>query len=614
MATTFGVSPSEYPFREGALFIGEDEQGNPLGIVTNRHAITTGASRAGKGVGVINTNLRTWPHNVLVIDPKGEAANVSWKARAALGQNVYVLDPFDAANEVPDKYKVSYNPLADLDPDGLTIIEDIETIVDGIVMRSGHSGDVTWDDGGAELIAGLIAFALHSLPPDECNLLSVRRILTERSKGGLFDTVIDEMAKAEGDSLADVMRNGASHALAKEGKYYISAAVKHTKFLSTKGMGRVLGSSSFSMRDLKLKKTSLFVCLPFEMLKERQHGRFLRLVVRCGLGAMQQRTPDGKDIGERCLFILDEFFSLGYIDEIATGMGGFAGYGLHLWPFLQDIGQLRDRYGDKKAGTFFGNADLHQFFGNTDEPTLNFISQKIGNFTVDDLPDEPQWQGFDESNQLEVPIGLGSGDLTRSTIEHNRRMREFDLQEHRDRVARFQTDASRILGKPRLAPDQVAQLVRLEEGAPTANAQIAFVRGGRPMVCKLSRYFEWKNDQIPTAKRIATTQESKPFRSFITTKDGREIDRDSMKGVVQGKERHGQKGTVFATCYMGCGLKEFTGEKNWKLYATGDDAHQPCSHCGSPSGIKFWDQKTGEYRKLCYLSSKPLRRFWAGVG
>jgi type IV secretory pathway TraG/TraD family ATPase VirD4 len=40
------------------------------------------------------------------------------------------------------------------------------------------------------------------------------------------------------------------------------------------------------------------------------------------------------------LFILDELFSLGYIDEISKAAGLIRGYGLQLWPIPQDIGQL----------------------------------------------------------------------------------------------------------------------------------------------------------------------------------------------------------------------------------------------------------------------------------
>ncbi len=519
----FAIDPTEYPYRADCLYIGE-ANGQPIGIKTKRHAITIAGSRTGKGVGVINTNLRTWRDNVLVVDPKGEAASVSWEARRDMGQAVHVLDPFERAN-VPASIRACYNPLDDLDETSLTIAEDIDAISDGMVMRSGDTGAVVWDNGAMQLISGIIAFVVANMKPDQRNLITVRNILIDQRAGGLFETVIDHMSQSHHETLGDLMRSGASRATAKEGTYYVSGAQANTKWLSTKGMKNIMSSSSFSMADLKRKKVSVFVALPFKYLPQQQHGRFLRLMVRCGINAMQEPMPDGSDVGEKCLFILDEFFSLGYIDEVATSIGGMASYGLHLWPFLQDLDQLWKLYGRDGAGTFFGSSDLHQFFGVTDTPTLEYISSKIGVFNVDDMPHEPRLSSTPEIDQAYHQMKAYK---KRTEKDHGFRTWVFDYDPaasagfvtwqgrwsalvrdqqdaHNERLSRFNTEVSRILGKPRLAPDQVAELIRLEEDAPTAAAQIAFVRGGRPMVCQLSRYFEWKEAPTPRLKSEVPT-------------------------------------------------------------------------------------------------------------
>ncbi|SMP82292.1 Type IV secretory system Conjugative DNA transfer [Novosphingobium panipatense] len=38
------------------------------------------------------------------------------------------------------------------------------------------------------------------------------------------------------------------------------------------------------------------------------------------------------------LFLLDEFAALGRLEPVERAMGLMAGYGLQLWPILQDIG------------------------------------------------------------------------------------------------------------------------------------------------------------------------------------------------------------------------------------------------------------------------------------
>ena len=61
-------------------------------------------------------------------------------------------------------------------------------------------------------------------------------------------------------------------------------------------------------------------------------------------------------------------------------MGLMAGYG-QLWPILQDMGQLKDLYGER-AGTFIANAGVQQVFGVNDFETAKWLSQMMGQETT----------------------------------------------------------------------------------------------------------------------------------------------------------------------------------------------------------------------------------------
>ena len=69
-----------YPYQSGRLFLGHVD-GQEVGIGTERHAITIAGAGSGKGTSVIIPNLLKWPHNALVIDPKGEAAEATAEKR-----------------------------------------------------------------------------------------------------------------------------------------------------------------------------------------------------------------------------------------------------------------------------------------------------------------------------------------------------------------------------------------------------------------------------------------------------------------------------------------------------------------------------------------------------
>jgi type IV secretion system protein VirD4 len=77
------------------------------------------------------------------------------------------------------------------------------------------------------------------------------------------------------------------------------------------------------------------------------------------------------------LFLLDEFAALGRLEAVERAMGLMAGYGLQLWPILQDMSQLKDLYG-ARANTFVANAGVLQTFGVNDFETARWLSQMIG--------------------------------------------------------------------------------------------------------------------------------------------------------------------------------------------------------------------------------------------
>lgn len=470
----------------GLLFIGADKNGNAVGVQTERHAITIAGSQSGKGVGVIVPNLLRWPHNALVIDPKGEAAKLTVEARAAMGCPSFVFDPFGRA-DVPDNVRVTINPMDRLDPESFTITEDIGVIADGLVMRS-NPDSAYWDNGAVTIIAGLIAYVLLRLPQDEQNLLSVRRIIRDED---LFATVVDEMRKEEG--LGGLCQSAASAIMAKEGSYFVSNAQANTKWLDSLAMQKALAATSFDMSQLKWGNASLFLALPSKYIKE--HGRFLRLFVRTAIDVMQEERERGEIKGNQCLFLLDEFFTLGYIDEIAQSAGLMAGYGLKLWPILQDFEQLQKLYGRDGAATFFGSADLHQFFGNMDQPTLRLISEKIGNYTVEDLPAEPQYIRSAETAHWAAAFDKEANRLFGGNPKHlesfNRMFeasRQVDEANYRERLGRFQTDASRVLGKPRMTPPEIADLIRKPPSGPSEKI-INFAHGGKLIITRLWPYF-----------------------------------------------------------------------------------------------------------------------------
>ena len=450
------ANPSAY--EPGQIFLGLHPHSNEdVGIPLERHLITIAGSGTGKGAALIIPNLKRWTHNALVIDPKGENAEQTWADREAMGQAVHVLDPFKVA-DVPDRLRSTLNPLSGFNPSSPTIREDIRAIADGLVIRY-KNDDGTWDDGAVSVLAGILAHAVASGDPAYQTIPAARSLL--RLPDDDLESVFQSMALVEG--MGELARNAASIGLGKSktDREFVSGAKRHSEWLDSGPMKEMLSSSSFDLSDLKLKPTTVFLVLPPEYLAE--HSRFLRLFVRCALNAMSK----GGQKGRRCLFILDEFFSLGRIDEIAKAAGLMRSYGVHLWPFLQDLGQLQQLYTVTGAETFFGNSDATVFFGNTDQLTLEYASVKLGIITPDEVgppPDAPFPTRHDSC----------FGNLLKMQYQTN-------MNNHQHRMA--------MSGRRRLSPEEIKEVVAKYPGMPVAQSMIVFAHGNQVFWLRLSPYF-----------------------------------------------------------------------------------------------------------------------------
>lgn len=145
------------------------------------------------------------------------------------------------------------------------------------------------------------------------------------------------------------------------------------------------------------------------------------------------------------LFLFDEFAALGRLQPVERAMGLMAGYGLQLWPILQDIHQLRSLY-KTSAGTFLSNAGVLQAFGVNDYDTADMLSKTMGRETIT----------YETEGQSERDVMLKDPERSLSKTQHH--------------AARNLMDADEIM---KLAPDTLL-LMRVGES---------------PLIVKKLRYY-----------------------------------------------------------------------------------------------------------------------------
>jgi type IV secretion system protein VirD4 len=354
------------------LLIGRDPKSKrPLRYDGPAHLLTMAPTRTGKGVGTIIPNLLTADRSVICIDPKGENAKIAGRARQQFGP-VHVLDPFGVTG-LPS---AAFNPLDQLDLAGLDVAEDASTLADALVFdEPGMAGEAHWNEEAKALIAGLILHIAAQEPRERRNLATLRDYLTLAPEA--FAALLKDMQASP--EAAGLVARAANRHLGKsdrEAAGVLSAAQRHTHFLDSPRMVAVLGRSDFRFADLKRRNVSVFLVLPPDRLST--YSRWLRLLVAQSLTDMA-RDPAKPAVP--VLYLLDEFAALGHLAPVERAMGLMAGYGVQLWPILQDVHQLRATYG-QRAGTFLSNAGVLQVFGVNDHDSARLVSDLLGQETV----------------------------------------------------------------------------------------------------------------------------------------------------------------------------------------------------------------------------------------
>lgn len=526
------------------LFLGLNAHGKPYSIPLERHALTIAGSGAGKGACQIIPNLKgphAWQSSAVVIDPAGEAAEESAVFRAKdLGQKVAIFDPFGFCRGDEIKpYLTSFNVL-----DLVTSSADLHLIADGIVKRSAHESNPHWNDSATEVIAGLLAYLLEapSIPDVERHLGNLRAILT-------LVQAKDEATLAEMRActcFADLASQTARRCAKADNETanILSTVQTQTKWLTFEEMAAWLAlPSAVDLHELKTGRLTVFLVIPPDMLDAQ--GQFLRLFVRAAFGVMQERMADGSRLGTRCLMILDEFYSLGRLSQVQTAAAQMRKFGLHLWPFLQDWGQLAELYSEEGAQAFLANCDAFCAFGLDDQKTPQLVSDFMGRVTGTELhpalmgtaitPEArpltyPNRRPLDvKSDHIRAAVRANDKrlnslrgtatpeDLGRARYEHENQLlrqseeaeqrRLDDERETRNRMQEQQAALQRSIimarhGTPRMAPDAVAALVMLDTDLKHARKMLVRRPGNQWYILTPHPYYR-PEPETPEAKAKA---------------------------------------------------------------------------------------------------------------
>jgi len=353
--------------------------GRHIGLDSDSMMLTVAAMGGGKSLYAAWNTLLSWKGGAFILDPKGEHAERTAGFRSN-AKAVHILDPWGS---VPDLYNgacATFNPLEEIDVTGPNARDEIFQIVESCILQEAeeNANSKHFRENAQKIMMGVIAHVLTHYPEEHHNLPTIYDIILTGAPDGVasdpkaFDALVDRMAINEAMGRAPM---DAAKVLKEAGENerggFITTLATGLSWVNTPVLRPILLHSSFKMKDMKTKRETVYLVIPFEHMKN--HSRFLRTVVSMGLMSCRELAEHNY----KTLFLLDEFPQLGTFKPIKEGLVTLRSRDVKIWMHLQNLGQLKERYGNWQD--FMSSCDK-QFFAVNDHESAEEISKMLGEY------------------------------------------------------------------------------------------------------------------------------------------------------------------------------------------------------------------------------------------
>ena len=368
-----------------------------LSIAGDGHIMTVAPTCSGKGVGLIIPNLLNYKKSVIVIDPKGENYEKTYKYREyELCQDIWCFDPFKVkSNQKMNGIAIlkKAKKLFDLwgtnqEEKAYSFFAEVSRIAEAIVVRKRDEKDPFFNTAAQIMIKDAIILTMYlyqemDIPP----LSAIRSFFLKEIETNRIIEQLDEKIALSDEKLnyKDVLVHDAACELKqyRENRDVLTTVLLQTEFLEDKNVAAIVDADKtkclyvLDPEILNSNVLSVYLIIPPQHLTRQ--SRFLRLFITTCIDAITTRNTDHDKLESypNVLFILDEIAQLGTLDCIQKAAALGAGYKMTLWMFWQDLSQLKGLYPEDWM-TFLSNAKIQQFFGCNDLETAKYISERCG--------------------------------------------------------------------------------------------------------------------------------------------------------------------------------------------------------------------------------------------
>lgn len=381
------------------IIVGKDNKGKFLIFGGQQFASVGAPTRSGKGVGIVIPNLLTWENSLIVLDVKQECFSITSKYREqGLGQKVFLFDPFSFNTH-------RYNPLEYLDFNA----PDIELQIQGLANSLYPAGKGGKDFFILQAQAVFVSCVYLMGKLNQIDLLGSSFTLT--SLAGALQGIKVQMWDSEKERfvvntypLQETVETAKRMGLLSDTIYakflsFFDQMEAKDQFTGVKAsfetplkvfqdplFEMATSTNDFDFRDLRKEKITIYIGITPENISTARpilNLMFSQLIYE----NIRQGLPDtNPDLKHGILMLMDEFTSIGFMEQYQVAIAYMAGYNIRSLIIYQNQTQLAENpplgYGDKGSQTLLENHSCNIIYRPKNPKTAEEISKRIGNITI----------------------------------------------------------------------------------------------------------------------------------------------------------------------------------------------------------------------------------------
>jgi type IV secretion system protein VirD4 len=333
-----------------------------------QHALLFAPTGSGKGVGFVIPNLLFWHDSTVVHDMKLENYQLTSGWREKQGQKVFVWEPSN-----PDGITHCYNPIDWVSTKPGQMVDDVQKIASLVLPKQEF-----WENEARSLFLGVVLYLIA----DPTKIKSFGQVVrTMRSDDVAYNlaVVLDTMGKTI-HPVAYMNIAAFLQKADKERSGVISTLNSQLELWANPLIDAATASSDFNIQEFRKIRTTVYVGLTPDNVNRLQ--KLMQVFYQQATEFLSRKIPDVKEEPYGVMFIMDEFPTLGKMEQFKTGIAYFRGYRVRLFLIIQDTQQLKGIYEEAGMNSFLSNATYRITFAANNYETANLISQLCGNKTV----------------------------------------------------------------------------------------------------------------------------------------------------------------------------------------------------------------------------------------